>query len=98
MYKKFLTGMLFLSLIVGGVHFVAAGGLRAVTSTLSGQVSWTAAVGTHVDEGSEIIRISTLTGSAAAARASASGTIKEVLVRPGENVERGMLVARIAED
>ena len=98
MYKKILVGIIFLGLAVGGVHFAVAGGMREVTSTLSGQVTWTAAVGTHVDEGSEVIRISTLTGSAAAARAAASGTVKEVLVHPGENVERGMLVARIAED
>jgi len=98
MNRKILAAIFFVCLTVGGIHLAVAGGLTDVKSTLGGTVTWTVAAGTHVEEGSEIIRISTLTGSAAAARASSAGTVREVLVRSGDAVQKGMTVARIAED
>lgn len=96
MKRKLIAMLLFACLAAGGVHMALAGGAD-VRSVLGGTVTWTVPVGTHVEEGSELVRISTLTGSSAAARANMAGTVREVLVRPGDVINKGSIVARISE-
>lgn len=80
-----------------GIHVVMAGSSIEVISSLSGDVTWTAAVGTQVSEGSEIVRISTLTGEAVAARAVGNGSVSAVMVKPGDKVFVGQVVAHITK-
>ena len=66
-------------------HFVVKAGLN-------GEVTWTAAPGDEAAAGDALIRIRTLTGDAAAARAPDNGTVQEILVRPGDSITTGMVV------
>lgn len=93
------TAVIFLAVIflLAGAGAVWASSLTAVTSSLSGQVTWTAEAGRQVEEGDEIVRISTLVGEAAAARATVSGTVHEVLVKKGDMLSAGQIVAHIME-
>lgn len=97
MKRKLIGMLLFVCLAAGGVHMALAGAASDVRSVLGGTVTWTVPVGTHVEEGSELVRISTLTGSSAAARANMAGTVREVLVKPGDVIGKGSVVARISE-
>lgn len=98
MKRKLLITALFVCLMAGGIHLAIAGSLTDVRSILGGTVAWTVPVGTRVEEGSEIIRISTLTGTTAAARASVAGTVQQVLVGEGDTVQKGTVVAKIGQD
>ncbi len=95
--KKGLMMAALAAILLLGVHVVLAGGSMEVRSSLSGDVTWVAAVGTQVSEGSELMRIATLTGEAVAARAAENGIVLEVLVKPGDKVFAGEAVARIAK-
>ena len=65
-------------------------------AVISGTVSWTAAAGAEVEEGSELVRIRSLTGGEiAAARSSGKGRVVEVLVQPGDELVKNKPVARI---
>ena len=93
--KKILwAGCLALVLLVG-VHTVLAGETLSVKSTLSGEVTWAAEPGTEVTEGSELVRVATLTGEVAAARAPQAGTVQEVFVKPGDQITAGTIAARL---
>lgn len=95
--KRILLVMLTLALLLVGGHAVLAGSGQEIRSSLSGEVTWTTAPGTPVAEGSELVRISTLTGEAVAARALSDGRVEAVLVHPGETVAVGQVVARIVK-
>ncbi len=71
--------------------------LVAQTSTLSGTVSAQGLVlqGAVVREGQVIVAIESVAGVASAARATVDGTVVEVLVKPGDRVKSGQIVARI---
>ena len=87
--------------IAAGILFVLAAGYYKVNyvdvfeekAVLDGQVSWSIDEGASVEPGSELVRISTLTGQVAAARAAEAGIVEEILVRPDDKVEAGMIVA-----
>ena len=66
-------------------------------AVLSGEVSWTINKGETVTEGTELIRIRTLTGEITAARAPRKGKVIEVMVQPGDEVKRGAVVAKMTE-
>lgn len=92
--------------IAAGILFVLAAGYYKVNyvdvfeekAVLDGQVSWSIDEGASVEPGSELVRISTLTGQVAAARAAEAGIVEEILVRTDDKVEAGMIVARIRKD
>ena len=92
--------------IAVGILFVLAAGYYKVNyvdvfeekAVLDGQVAWSIDEGASVEPGSELVRISTLTGQVAAARAAEAGIVEEILVRPDDKVEAGMIVARIRKD
>ena len=52
-------------------------------------------VGAPVKEGTILVRVESITGAAVAARATRDGVVREVLVKPGELIKVGQVVARI---
>lgn len=52
-------------------------------------------VGQTVKEGDALVCISTITGTATAARATSDGTVVSVLVAPGAKIKTGDVVAKI---
>lgn len=93
--KRILAAAGLVLLLVFCVHTVMAGSILEVRAGLSGQVTWTIPPGSAVSEGDELVRISTLTGEAAAARAPQNGTVERVLVQPGSQISPGMPVVRM---
>ena len=53
------------------------------------------AVGAPVKEGTILVRVESITGAAVAARATRDGVVREVLVKPGDLIKAGQVVARI---
>ena len=51
--------------------------------------------GTVVREGSPLVFVDSITGAVPAARATTDGTVREVLVKPGDMVKTGDVVVRI---
>lgn len=67
-----------------------------VTAVLGGDVTWAIEPGAEVTEGSALIRVAALAGGeAVAARAKEAGVLREVLVRPGDKIISGRVVARL---
>ena len=69
-----------------------------VKSSLKGEVTWTVEAGTEVSEGAELVRVATLTGEIAAARAPVDGTVAGLLVKPGEQIASGTVVAKMMKN
>lgn len=87
----------FAALLIGvfGVWTAFAGGLVEQRAVLGGKVVSTVSVGAAVREGDELVRVETLAGSATAARATASGMVKDVLVGAGQEIRSGDVVVRL---
>ncbi|MHC1759716.1 MAG: lipoyl domain-containing protein [Negativicutes bacterium] len=51
--------------------------------------------GTPVKEGTVLASVESITGAAVAARATRDGVVREVLVKPGDIVRVGQVIARI---
>lgn len=51
--------------------------------------------GTFVKEGTVLAQVESITGASPAARATRDGVVREVLVKPGDVVRAGQLIARI---
>ena len=88
-----MTGVL-LALMVWAV---SANSLVEQKSVLSGRVTAEDLVtaGTSVKEGRILARVTTVTGTAPAARATVDGVVQEVLVKPGDTIRAGDVLARI---
>lgn len=92
-----------LTVLVGClVVFVSASHILAsntvdLTSVLGGTVmaSQLAVPGSNVSEGSVLVTVQTIVGSAPAVRATVDGKIAEVLVKPGDVVKPGDILVRI---
>lgn len=84
-------------ILVLGAWTAMAGSLVDQRAVLSGTVQSVVAVGASVSEGTELVRVSTLTGSGTAARATHNGVVKEVLVKVGSKIKNGDVVVRLAE-
>ena len=84
--RKILWGIGFLLLLVLGGQMIPPPTVN-VTAILGGEVTWSAAPGTEVREGSEIVRIRALAGGDAGAA--------RVFVRPGDRIASGAVVARL---
>lgn len=95
LHKKILIILVVLLLTVTGVWKVMASSLIEQHSVLSGEVVSTIAVGTRVNEGTELVRVTTIAGSATAARATTAGVVKEVTVQRGSKINSGDVVALI---
>lgn len=48
-----------------------------------------------MQEGAELVKVSTLAGPATASKATTDGIVREVLVDVGEQINSGTIVARI---
>ena len=79
------------------VWAVSANSLVDQRSVLAGRVvaQDLVAAGTRVKEGSILVKVTSITGSAPAARATVDGVVQEVLVKPGDMVHAGDVLARI---
>lgn len=74
-----------------------AAATRPQTSSLSGQVVNTVSVGSSVQEGTVLVTVKTLAGTAPAARANCGGKVVSVKVKPGSQVSAGQVVVEIEE-
>jgi pyruvate/2-oxoglutarate dehydrogenase complex dihydrolipoamide acyltransferase (E2) component len=79
---------------------LAADGALDQVTTLAGVVSreGLTAAGAAVKEGDVLLRVMSIQGSAPAARATVSGRVAEVLVKAGDQVKSGQVIARIKPD
>lgn len=96
--KKKLLILFFIVIMAGIYHMAQAQSVIEEKSALAGTVSWTAQAGSMVKEGSDLVKIDTMTGETAASRASSDGTVREILVHPGEKITVGQIVARITAE
>lgn len=69
----------------------------SIKSTLNGKVSSSnlAQPGQVVKEGQTLVMIDSIAGSVVAARATADGTVFEIVVKPGDMISSGQVVATI---
>jgi len=89
--------VLSLVMIVAFASFVFAAGAVAQTSSLAGTVvaEGLVSTGTMVSEGQVLVKVKTVAGTAAAARANCSGKVVSVSVSPGSNIVAGQVVAHV---
>ena len=98
--KKFL---LVAALAVMGVFSLYTIGCAAVTdqrAVVSGEVAAEGLVaeGMQVQQGDVLVKVKSLAGgSIAAARATTSGKVTQVLVKPGDKIAAQQVVAKISE-
>ena len=95
--KKILTLGLFLGVMLLTVHALTAEAAVDVKSGIAGTVTWTAEPGSALAAGAEIVRVRTLTGEVAAARAEADCSVSEMLVAVGDDIAAGQVVARLKQ-
>lgn len=82
-------------LLIAGSLLVTASAAVDQIGVLSGSVTDVATPGTTVREGDILVRVDTLTGPLPAARATMNGVVAEVLVKSGDSIKIGDIVARI---
>jgi biotin carboxyl carrier protein len=86
-------------LLVAGVvaWSLAAGQTVDQRGVLTGKVlaAGLTSPGTAVHEGDILVYVETLTGPAAAVRATVDGVVREVLAKPGDKVRTGDILVRI---
>ena len=86
-----------ITLVVAAAWVTASGSPVDQKSVLSGRVlaDNLTISGAVVREGDVLVYVDTIAGPAAAVRANADGKVKEVLVRPGDNIRTGDIAVRI---
>ena len=89
--------VLSLVMLVMFASFAFAAGAIAQTSSLTGTVVAEGLVSTGmlVSEGQVLVKVKTIAGTAAAARANCSGKVVSVSVSPGSSIVAGQVVASI---
>lgn len=95
--KKALMFGLFLGVMLLAVHALTAEAAVDAKSGIAGTVTWTAEQGSALAAGAEIVRVRTLTGEVAAARAEADCSVSEMLVAVGDDIAAGQVVARLKQ-
>lgn len=93
--KKSIIASLVVLLLMAGSLLVAASPAVDQRGVLAGRVISLLAPGTAVQEGDILVRVETMTGPVPAARATTNGVVSEVLVKPGDSIGVGQVVARI---
>ena len=93
--KKALMFGLFLGIMIFAVHALTAEAAVDVKSGIAGTVTWRAEPGSVLAAGAEIVRVRTLTGEVAAARAEEDCSVSEMLVSVGDDITAGQVVARL---
>lgn len=66
-------------------------------AVVGGTVSYTITAGSVVKSGDSLVEISTLTGTTSASRATVDGTVKQILVKQGDEIKAGQVVAYIEQ-
>lgn len=94
-HRKIMILLITVLILAVGAWTASAAGLVDQRAVLQGEVISFVPAGTHVEEGTELVRVSTLAGSATAARATVRGTVKEILVHQGGMIKNGDVVVRI---
>lgn len=96
-HRKSIVILTLVLLAILGTLALAADRTIDQTSVLSGQVVSEGLVtpGTVVSEGSVLVNVQTIAGPMPTARATSNGVVKEVLVKAGETIRSGDVVARI---
>ncbi len=84
-------------LLAATIWVGAAANLVDQNGVLSGRIAARnlVAVGTFVKEGTILANVESISGAAPVARATRDGIVREVLVKPGDMVKAGQVVARI---
>ena len=93
--KSILLGVVML--LAATIWVVSAEYLIDQQSVLGGRILSQNLVkaGTTVKEGTILVTVESITGAAVAARATRDGIVREVLVKPGDIVRVGQVIARI---
>lgn len=93
--KTILLGVILF--LAASIWVVSAENLIDQNGVLAGRIvaQELATVGVKVKEGAVLARVESITGVAVAARATRDGVVREVLVKPGETVKVGQVIARI---
>ena len=96
MKKRYIIFVLVFVMMIGAAAVYAMdSGQTEQKAVISGTVVQTIAVGSAVKSGDSLVDISTLTGTTSAARATVDGTVSQVLVKQGDTVHPGQVVAYI---
>lgn len=95
--KKLIIVATVVLLLIAGSLMATANAAVDQIGVLSGKVIYLLAPGTAVQEGDILVKVDTLTGPVTAARATANGVVAEVLVKPGDSIKIGDIVARIGK-
>lgn len=95
LHKKSIILSIVILLLVAGSLLVAASPAVDQRGVLAGRVVSLLGPGTAVREGDILVKVETMTGPVPAARATNNGVISEVLVKPGDTIRVGDVVARI---
>ena len=93
MMRKMKWFLLAVFVALGGVTLQAADVEQS--SVLQGKVLTVVQPGAAVKEGDVIASVDSLVGAVPAVRASADGVVKEVLIHPGDTIEKQTVVAVI---
>ena len=93
--KRVIIGVVIAVFLIAGSLLVTANAAVNQVSALSGPITSLVTVGTAVREGDILMRVGTLTGPQPAARATTNGVVTEVLVKKGDSIKIGDVVARI---
>ena len=97
MNKKAVAAVAFAVLALGVYFLYDASGFQR--AAIGGEVTWVIAPGTRVEEGSALVRVAALSGGeAVAARSGVRGVVRETTVTVGEQVKKGVLVAKIRKE
>jgi len=98
-FWKYTAAVLLAAAICGLCSAVFAANGLPQKSTLDGTVvaESLARPGQKVREGEVLVKVKTIVGSMAAARATVSGTVSSVLVKPGDRITSGQTVAEIGQ-
>ena len=93
--RKALVFGIFLAIMMFAVHALMAEAAVDAKSGIAGTVTWRAEPGSALAAGAEIVRVRTLTGEVAAARAEEDCSVSEMLVSVGDDITAGQVVARL---
>ncbi len=93
--KRLLMTIFFVGMMLFAVHALTAGTRLEAQASIAGTVTWTVQSGSAVPVGGELVRVRTLTGEVAAARAEDGCLVREVLVAVGDDIKAGEVVARV---
>lgn len=93
--KNTIIGGVIAAFLIAGSLLVSANPAVDQIGALSGSVAYMVTSGATVHEGDILVKVNTLAGPVTAARATTNGVVTEVLVKPGDAIKIGDIVARI---